>query len=304
MQDNKKHLVVVCGPTAVGKTSLAIQLANYFKTEIVSADSRQFFKEMTIGTAKPSAKELAQAKHHLVGNISIFDEYNAGRFAREALEIINDLFEKYDILILVGGSGLYINALLNGIDDMPEMNPEIRNFLNKKFEVQGLAPLLEQLKWLDQEYYYKVDQNNPQRVIRALEVCLSTGKPYSSFHQKKESKLPFEVISLALNLPREELYDNINKRVDQMMENGLLDEAKNLYPHKHFYALQTVGYSELFDYFEGKTSLEKAVELIKQHTRNYAKRQITWFKRDENTMWFSPVEFIKIKNYISEKIRR
>lgn len=288
-----KKLIVICGPTAVGKTKAAIEVALHFNTHIISADSRQFFKEMNIGTAKPSADELAMVSHHFVGHLSIHDFYTPGDFERDAIQKLDDLFKNHKTVVMVGGSGLYIQAVCEGIDNIPTVDISIRNFLNQKYEYQGLAPLLEQLKWLDSEYYFKVDRNNPQRIIRALEVCLGTGKPFSSFHHQTKVQRNFTVYKIGLNLPREILYSQINHRVDAMIQAGLENEARGLWPHKHINALQTVGYSEFFDYFEGKTDFETAIELIKQHTRNYAKRQISWFNRDKEVIWCHPNDCLK-----------
>ena len=301
--ESKKKLFVIVGPTAVGKTALSIQLAKAFDTEIISADSRQFFKEMSIGTAKPSASEMGTIKHHFIDSHSISEEYNVGKFETEAIQILNTLFETKDYAILVGGSGLYIDAVCNGLDELPEASAEIRQQLKLQYEEKGIVALQEQLKELDLNYYNQVDLNNPQRLMRALEVCLSTGKTYSEQRAGKTKKRNFKTIKIGLNSSREALYERINKRVDEMMQEGLLDEVKSLLPYQNKNALQTVGYKELFDYLENKTTLEQAVELIKQHTRNFAKRQLTWFKRDEQIQWFEPNEFEKIKQYITSTIK-
>jgi len=298
MQNNKKYLIAVCGPTAVGKTALAIRLAMHFKTEIVSADSRQFFKEMSIGTAKPAEMELNAVPHHFVGHISVDTAYNAGKYEQEALSKLSELFANHDIALLVGGSGMYIDALLAGMDEIPEIKPEIRSLLNKKFKQEGLAPLLEQLKTCDQIYYDEVDKDNYIRIIRALEVCLSTGKAFSSFRKKRKKQRDFEVIKIGLHVKREELYLRINERVDAMLAAGLEAEAQQLIPQKGLNALHTVGYSELFDYFDGSISYLQAVTLIKQHTRNFAKRQMTWFRKDADIRWFEPQAFDAIIGHI------
>ncbi len=300
--ESKKKLFVIVGPTAVGKTALSIQLAKAFDTEIVSADSRQFFKEMSIGTAKPNATEMGTIKHHFIDSHSISEEYNVGKFETEAIQVLNTLFETKNYAILVGGSGLYIDAICNGLDELPEASEEIRQQLKLLYEEKGIMALQEQLKELDLNYYNQVDLNNPQRLMRALEVCLSTGKTYSEQRAGKTKARNFTTIKIGLNTSREELYNRINKRVDEMMQQGLLDEVKSLLPYQNKNALQTVGYKELFDYLENKTSLEQAVALIKQHTRNFAKRQLTWFKRDEQIQWFEPNEFEKIKQYITSTI--
>ncbi|MFP5471603.1 MAG: tRNA (adenosine(37)-N6)-dimethylallyltransferase MiaA [Bacteroidia bacterium] len=285
MNTSKKHLIVIVGPTAIGKTAFSIKLAQLFNTEIISADSRQFFKEMSIGTAKPNPEELSQAPHHFIGTISINDFYSAGKFEKNALAVIEEKFKTHEVLILVGGSGLYINAVCNGIDDIPS-DENIKNKLLEQQKKDGLEPLLNQLKQLDESYYNEVDKNNPSRIIRALEVCLASGKPYSSFRESVKKERPFNIIKIGLDGARDNIYNNINQRVDNMMREGLLEEAKALYPFKHLNALQTVGYSELFDYFDEKISLEEAIQLIKQNTRRYAKRQLTWFKKDEDVKWF------------------
>ncbi|MBK7181978.1 MAG: tRNA (adenosine(37)-N6)-dimethylallyltransferase MiaA [Bacteroidetes bacterium] len=300
--ESKKKLFVIVGPTAVGKTALSIQLAKAFDTEIVSADSRQFFKEMSIGTAKPNATEMGTIKHHFIDSHSISEEYNVGKFETEAIQVLNTLFETKNYAILVGGSGLYIDAICNGLDELPEASEEIRQQLKLLYEEKGIMALQEQLKELDLNYYNQVDLNNPQRLMRALEVCLSTGKTYSEQRAGKTKARNFTTIKIGLTTSREELYNRINKRVDEMLQQGLLDEVKSLLPYQNKNALQTVGYKELFDYLENKTSLEQAVALIKQHTRNFAKRQLTWFKRDEQIQWFEPNEFEKIKQYITSSI--
>lgn len=280
----KKTLICVVGPTAIGKTKLAIQLANHFQTEIISADSRQFFKEMSIGTAKPTTEELAQAPHHFIGHISIHDHYTAGTFEKEAIEKLKELFKIHDVVICVGGSGLYIKALTEGIDDIPS-NPDIRKKLNKQLEEEGITPLHERLKTLDRVQFEKMDIYNPQRVIRALEVCLHTKKTYTSFLQNEKANRFFKTLTIGLTADRSFIYERINKRVDLMVREGLIDEAKNLYPHRHLNALNTVGYKELFSFFDGEISQEEAIELIKQHTRQFAKRQLTWFKKNQDTKW-------------------
>jgi tRNA dimethylallyltransferase len=300
--ESKKKLFVIVGPTAVGKTALSIQLAKAFDTEIVSADSRQFFKEMSIGTAKPNATEMGTIKHHFIDSHSISEEYNVGKFETEAIQVLNTLFETKNYAILVGGSGLYIDAICNGLDELPEASEEIRQQLKLLYEEKGIMALQEQLKELDLNYYNQVDLNNPQRLMRALEVCLSTGKTYSEQRAGKTKARNFTTIKIGLTTSREELYNRINKRVDEMMQQGLLDEVKSLLPYQNKNALQTVGYKELFDYLEKKITFEQAVALIKQHTRNFAKRQLTWFKRDEQIQWFEPNEFEKIKQYITSSI--
>lgn len=298
MPPTKKYLVVIAGPTAVGKTKLAIELAEHYKTVVVSADSRQFYKEMTIGTAKPNAEELSRVKHYFINTKSVTELFGAGHFEKEAIPLLDKLFEEHQVVIMAGGSGLYINALLNGVDEFEEVPEEIRVQLNSEFNANGLDPLQEELKEKDPEYFKNVDINNSQRVIRALEVIRYTGKPFSSFLKKNKPARNFTPIKLFINLPREILYERINKRVDQMMEDGLLEEVRSLSSHKHLNALKTVGYKELFDHLEGKCTLNDAVEKIKQHTRNYAKRQITWFRNQDEFEEFLPDDLIKIKAYI------
>lgn len=272
---NKKILLTVVGPTAIGKTSLAIDLALHFGTEIISCDSRQFFKEMSIGTAVPSSEELAQVKHHFIQHKSIFDTYSVGDFERDAITLLKELFKQHNVVIMVGGSGLYADTVVYGLDDFPEVSPEIRNELNELYQKQGITYLQTRLKDLDPIQYTQIDVQNPQRMMRALEVCIASGKPYSSFLNKKETLRDFTNITIGLTAEREVVYNRINERVELMLENGLLIEAQTLFPHKKLNALQTVGYRELFNFFEGKTSLDFAIEEIKKNTRRFAKRQYT-----------------------------
>lgn len=283
---NKKTLLTIVGPTAIGKTSLAIDLALHFGTEIISCDSRQFFKEMSIGTAVPSSEELAQAKHHFIQHKSIYEPYSVGDFERDAITLLTELFQRNDVVIMVGGSGLYADAVLYGLDDFPEVSPEIRNGLNKLYQKQGITYLQTRLKDLDPIQYTQMDVQNPQRMMRALEVCIASGKPYSSFLNKKETLRDFTNITIGLTAEREVVYNRINERVELMLENGLLIEAQTLFPHKKLNALQTVGYRELFNFFEGKTSLDFAIEEIKKNTRRFAKRQYTWFHKNKDINWF------------------
>lgn len=298
----EKTLIVIVGPTAIGKTALAIDLAKYFRTEIISADSRQFFKEMTIGTAKPSVEELAAARHHFINSHSIQNLFSTGDFETEAIHLMSGLFEKHRLLIMVGGSGLYVDAVCKGLDDLPEIDLAIRERLNEEFASQGIEKIRMQLQALDPEYFDKVDQSNPKRMIRGLEVVLSTGKKLSSFLTSKKKERPFNIIKIGLNTDRSILYDRINKRVDLMMEAGLLDEAKSLLSYRACNALNTVGYSELFDYLEHKTDLNTAVSMIKQNTRRFAKRQLTWFRRDEATTWFEPTELEQVIQHIENQL--
>ncbi|GIM60735.1 tRNA dimethylallyltransferase [Capnocytophaga canis] len=282
----EKKLITVVGPTAIGKTRLAIALAKHFNTEIISCDSRQFFKEMSIGTAVPNSFELEQAPHHFIQHKSIHEPYSVGDFERDAIELLNQLFEKQNIVIMVGGSGLYVNAVTQGLDDFPEVSSAIREELNQNYAQQGIGYLQELLKKLDFQQYQKMDIQNPQRMIRSLEVCLASGKPYSSFLKQTEIKRNFSVIEIGLTADRDIVYDRINQRVELMLEQGLLCEAQNLYPYKHLNALQTVGYRELFDFFDCKCSFDFAIEEIKKNTRRFAKRQYTWFRKNTNVQWF------------------
>jgi len=299
----KGNLITVIGPTAIGKTALAIGLAKHFKTEIISADSRQFFKEMHIGTAVPTAVELNTVPHHFIQNLSINNDYSVGDFEREALKKLHELFEKYAVVVMVGGSGLYVDAVCNGLDDFPEVDPAIRKNLKARLEETGILELQNELKKLDFVTYNQIDLENPQRLIRALEICLVSGKPYSSFLSENKSPREFNSIKIGLTAPREIVYDRINQRVDQMIENGLVDEARKLFPYKNLNALQTVGYKELFSYFEGEINLEFAIEEIKKNTRRFAKRQFTWFKKDQEILWFDYLtDLDKIINQIEEKL--
>ena len=286
MGNSKKTLITIVGPTAIGKTSLSILIASYFKTEIISCDSRQFYKEMTIGTAVPEKEELAEVPHHFIQNRSVFEDYNVGAFERDALNVLDTLFKKHNIVVMVGGSGLYVKAVIEGLDDFPKIDSTIRLELNNIYKNEGIIPLQQQLKKLDIETYNTISLDNPQRVIRALEICIGTNLPYSSFKGKGKRKRDFVSIIVGLNGDRQKIYDRINYRVDLMMEKGLLDEAKKLHPQKSLNALQTVGYKELFLFFDGKITKEYAVEEIKKNTRRFAKRQLTWFKKNTNITWF------------------
>lgn len=281
----EKALLSVVGPTAMGKTKLAISLAQKFRTEIISADSRQFFREMKIGTAVPSAEELNTVKHHFIHCKSIHENYSVGSFEREATTLLTRLFKKNDVVVMVGGSGLYIDAVTKGLDEFPEIDPKIREELNLEFEAKGIEYLKEELKRRDPSYYEKVDLDNPHRLIRALEVCLGSGRPYSSFLKIENVQRPYRTITIGIQADREIIYDRINKRVDLMMQLGLLEEAKSLYHNKSLNALQTVGYKELFNFLDGIGNLDFAVSEIKKNTRRFAKRQLTWFRKDEKITW-------------------
>jgi tRNA dimethylallyltransferase len=295
-----KTLISIVGPTAVGKTALAIKVAQHLNTEIISADSRQFFKEMEIGTAKPSAEELAAAPHHFISSHHITELFSTGDFEVQAMSLLTRLFEEKDQVVLVGGSGLYVNAVLNGLDDLPATDLSIRAALNEQFQAEGLEGIKAQLASLDPEYYAQVDQFNTQRVIRGLEFVLSTGKKLSSFQSNRKKLRPFNIIKIGLNKERQTLYSQINQRVDQMMDMGLLEEVKRLLPYREVNALKTVGYTELFDYLDGACSSAEAVDKIKQNTRRFAKRQLTWFRKDEEIKWFAPEQTTEILNYIDQ----
>lgn len=282
----KNYLITIVGATAIGKTALSIKLAQHFNTDIISSDSRQFYKEMTIGTAVPSFEELNAVKHHFIQNRSITEDYSVGQFEKDAIEKLDELFLKHQVVIMVGGSGLYASAVIEGLDYFPEVNPQIRIILNERLQKEGLTSLQNQLKDLDFESYNAIEIENPHRVIRALEICIGTGKTYSEFKNKPKTKRNFIPIKIGLTADREIMYARIDKRVDIMMQEGLLEEAKSLYPYKNLNALQTVGYRELFAYLDGNCTLEFAIEEIKKNTRRFAKRQVTWNKKDPAIIWF------------------
>ena len=300
----QKFLIVLTGPTGIGKTGIGIKIARYFNTEIVSSDSRQIFKELTIGTAAPGTIELTTIKHHFIQTHSIEENYNASRFENDALDVINSIFKKHDLVLMVGGSMLYIDAVCNGIDIMPDADPEIRKSLKDKFENEGLESLRFLLKKLDPDYYNSVDLKNPNRLIHALEICIMTGKPYSSFRSNPKKNRSFSIIKIGLNCDRKALHYRINLRVDQMIEAGLETEARNLYYLKHLNALNTVGYRELFAFFDGETTREKAIELIKRNSRRYARKQLTWFRNDNEMNWFEPEQTSEIITFIENRISR
>jgi len=294
-----KNLIVIIGPTGIGKTDLSIEIAQKLNTEIISCDSRQIYKELKIGTAVPSDVQLNKVKHHFIGNKSIYDYYNASMFEVEVLELLEKLFLKFENVIMTGGSGLYVDAVCNGIDDLPTIEQELRTDLMQRLNTEGIESLRMQLKMLDPDYYKQADIRNPKRILKALEVTLQTGKPYSTFLTKSKRTRDFKITKIGLQRDRDELYERINLRVEQMINDGLIDEAKMFYKDKHLNSLNTVGYKELFDYFDGNISLEKAIELIKRNSRHYAKRQISWFGRDKEISWFHPeykdeiIEFIR-----------
>lgn len=280
-----KQLLVLLGPTGVGKTEWSIRMAEQLGVPIVSADSRQLYKGLIIGTAAPTEEQLKRVPHHLVGILSPNDYYSASEYENEALSVINKLHEQHDTVILTGGSMMYIDAICKGIDIMPDIDQELRNDISKMYNEEGLDPIRQKLKLLDPIYYDQVDLKNTQRVIHALEVCIMTGKPYSSFRLNTIKERPFDIIKVGFNRPRPELYDRINKRVDEMIKDGLEEEARQLYPMKHLNSLNTVGYKEMFEYFDGNWTLEEAIDKIKQHSRNYARKQLSWFNRDKSIKW-------------------
>lgn len=284
----EKFLIAISGPTAIGKTTLGVKLAEHFSTEIISADSRQFYREMAIGTAVPTPQELARVKHHFIQHISIEEDYSVGDYERDALKRLSEIFDRNDVAVMVGGSGLYMNAVIKGLDDFPEPRPGVREDLNRAFRESGIRALQEELRTKDPDYFREVDLQNPHRLIRALEICRSSGKPYSSFRGKKHSSRPFSTIQVGLTASRELIYDRINRRVDGMMAAGLQKEAERLFKRRHLNALNTVGYKEMFSHLEGQWTMEKAVEEIKKNTRRFAKRQLTWFRKEPGIHWFGP----------------
>ena len=298
----EKTVIVIAGPTAVGKTSVAIQLAQHFNTEIISADSRQCFKELNIGVARPSPQELKQIKHHFIASHSINEEVNAAMFEKYAFEKTEELFKEHDVVIIVGGTGLYLKAFCEGLDDIPDVDPSIREKIIKDYKEKGLEWLQEQVKQMDPNFFEEGEIQNPQRMMRALEVIESTGQSILTYQKKEKQKRNFNIIKIGLELPKEELHKNINARVDKMVNEGLLSEVQNLLAHKKLKALQTVGYSELIKHLDGKVSLEMAVELIKQNTRQYAKRQMTWFKKDKEVKWFSPLQISEMIAFADKTI--
>ena len=291
-------LIVIVGPTGVGKTALCIDVAKQLDTVIINADSRQMFKEIPIGTAAPTDDEQNMVKHYFIGNLSIKDYYNASMFENEVITLLGRLFHEKDVVILSGGSMMYVDAVCNGIDDIPTINEHIRNLVKEDYERHGLSEMQNKLKELDPEYYSIVDKNNPKRVIHAVEICLSTGRTYTSFRTNIKKERPFRIIKIGLTRERGELYGRIDERVENMIASGLIDEARRMHPYKGFNALNTVGYKELFDYFDGNCTLEEAIFRIKCNTHKYCRKQLTWFKRDKDIRWFSPDNVEEIINYI------
>lgn len=297
----EKTLLVLGGPTAIGKTSCGILLASHFNTEILSADSRQIYRETTIGTAVPSPEELRLIKHHFIQSTSLEDPYNASRYEQNVLLALEELFKDHDLLLMVGGSGLYIDAVCTGIDYLPSADPLLRSHLLERFKEEGLEPLTRQLKELDPQSYEKVDLKNHMRVLKALEVSLQTGRPYSEFLSNTRKERPFRILRAALDMDREDLYKRINRRVDQMMEEGLLEEVKSVIPYRHLTAMKTVGYRELFRYLDAEISLEEAVDLIKRNTRKFARKQLTWFRKGQQYTWFHPEQAAEIAKWVEDQ---
>lgn len=300
---DSKFLITVLGPTAIGKTRLGIQLAEHFETEVLSADSRQFYREMRIGTAVPSDEELARVRHHFIQDRSVLEDYNVGSFEQDAIELLEDKFRTRKVMVMVGGSGLYVDAVLNGLDEFPEVDASVREKLVELLDEKGLEALQEMLQKLDPVSYERIDIQNRQRMVRALEICIGTGKPFSSFWMNRRKDRSFRSIKIGLRADRQLVYRRINERVDLMMEQGLLEEARRLYPHRDLNALQTVGYRELFAHFDGDLSLEEAVSEIKKNTRRFAKRQGTWFRKDEDITWFDhDEEPAKIIGFLKDRM--
>ena len=299
----KKSLIVIAGPTAVGKSHIAVELAKHLETEIISCDSRQIYKELSIGTAVPDFSELAGIRHHFLQNKSIHRYYNASMFENEVLELLDDLFTTKNVVIMAGGSGMYIDAVCKGIDDLPSVDDEIRNQLQNQYQNEGIESLRTMLKKLDPDYYKTVDLKNTKRILKALEVSLMAGKAYSSFLTNLKKERSFEIIKTGLNIQREVLYERINTRVDRMIQQGLVDEAKRYFEFRNLNALNTVGYKEIFMYLEGSLTLDEAIDLIKRNTRKYARRQLTWFRKYNDIKWFDPPDIVKIEEYINEQLR-
>ena len=311
-----KTLIVITGPTAVGKTAISLDIAKHFGIPVINADSRQIYKELKIGTARPTDEEMRAVKHYFVGTLGIADYYSASLYEQQVLELLQSEFQTHDYALLSGGSMMYIDAVCDGIDDIPTIDDKTRETMKRRLKEEGLEALCEELRKLDPDYYEEVDRQNPRRVVHALEICTMTGKTYTSFRKKKRSlgsedgsqktgdgcqSRPFRILKIGLNLPREELYQRINARVDQMMANGLLEEARMMYPLRELNALNTVGYKELFDYFDGRWPLEEAVERIKGNTRRYARKQLTWYKKDDRFCWFHPQDKENIINHITQQ---
>jgi tRNA dimethylallyltransferase len=305
--DKEKHtktLIIIAGPTAVGKTDLCVELAQMLHTEVLSADSRQFYRELNIGTAKPTLEEMKGITHHFVNSHAIDEYFSVGDFERDCLQKLEQIFLKNNIAILTGGSGMFIKAITDGLDNMPEADLKLRESLMQKLKNEGLAPLQKQLEFLDPQYYSEVDVNNSQRVVRALEVCISSGMPFSSFRGKTKIERPFTILKICLNRDRDILYKRIDQRMDQMLADGLIEEAKYLLPYRHHYALQTVGYKEVFEYLDGAYGYDEMVRLLKRNSRRYAKRQITWFKNQDDFAWFEAENRRDVFEFIEGQIAR
>lgn len=298
----RKKLIVLLGPTAVGKTELSLQLAERLGCPIISADSRQLYRDMVVATAAPTREQLARVPHHFIGTLSLTDYYSAAQYEADALALIERLFTRHDTLLLTGGSMMYIDAVCNGIDEIPTISEEVRRAVVTRYEEEGLDVLLEELQRLDPDFYEKVDRRNPKRVIHAVEICRMTGQPYSSLRTETKKERPFDIVKIGLTRPREELYGRINSRVDAMMRDGLEAEARRLYPYRHLNALNTVGYKEMFAYFDGTYDLPTAVEKIKRNTRVYARKQMTWFRRDDTIVWFTPDDRLKLFAYVEKRL--
>lgn len=298
-----KTLLVLIGPTGVGKTELSLRLAERFQTDIISSDSRQLYADLKIGTAAPTPEQLARVPHHFVGTLQLTDYYSAAQYETEVMKLLSILFQEKDIVILTGGSMMYVDAVCKGIDDIPTVDEETRTLMKQRYEEEGLDNLCAELKLLDPEYYKIVDLKNPKRVVHALEICYMTGRTYTSFRTRSAKERPFNILKIGLTRNREELYERINRRVDMMIEDGLLKEAKVVYPYKHLNSLNTVGYKEIFNYLDGEWDLSFAIEKIKQNSRIYSRKQMTWFKRDEEIVWFHPEQEKEILNYIEEKFQ-
>lgn len=296
-------LIVITGPTGVGKTNISLQLAEKFGCPIISADSRQFYRELKIGTAAPSEEELQRVTHYFIGTHSIFDEYNAGQYEEDVIVLLDELFKKHDVVLLVGGSMMYVDAVCNGLDNIPTVDVETRRFWQKEYAAKGLEFIQNELRRLDEKHYNEVDLKNPKRILHALEICTMTGNPYSNLRTGERKKRNFEIMKIGLNLPRPELYERINRRVDQMMEAGLLEEASQFYPHKHLNTLNTVGYKEIYAFMDGEWDIETAIGMIKQNSRRYAKRQLTWYNRDAEINWFRPDDEKSIMDLITSQLQ-
>lgn len=303
IDEGMKTLIVIIGPTGIGKTELSLQVAETLHTDIISADSRQLYADLKIGTAAPTPDQLARVRHHFVGILQLTDYYSAARYEEDVLQKLDELFQTHSAVVLTGGSMMYIDAVCKGIDDIPTVDADTREHLRERYEQEGLDTLCAELKLLDPEYYRTVDLKNPKRVIHALEICYMTGKTYTSFRTSTRKERPFHILKIGLRRDREELYARINRRVDQMMEEGLLEEARKVYPYRHLNSLNTVGYKELFHYFDGTWSLEFAIEKIKQNSRIYSRKQTTWFKRDEDIHWFHPNQLPDIQQFILDRLQ-